>query len=133
MIDIGQRETISIDIRIPVTVEKEDVVQTLIRVAENYSLHYKEVDWLKSIYIPKDHFIVKNLMKVYQEETGDIASKPISAGGATCARAIGNAVAFGAVFPNPPKVEHQPNEYIDLTDLFSAMKLYAKAIYQLTR
>ncbi|KGP72647.1 M20 family metallopeptidase [Pontibacillus yanchengensis] len=133
MIDIGQRETISIDIRIPVTVDKEEVVQSLINVADNYSLHYKEVDWLKSIYIPKDHFIVKNLMEVYQEETGDTVSEPISAGGATYARAIENAVAFGAVFPNRPKVEHRPNEYIDLTDLFSAMKIYAKAIYQLTR
>ncbi|WP_243292767.1 M20 family metallopeptidase [Bacillus sp. FJAT-47783] len=132
-IELSEKEIVSIDIRIPVTKSKNDIVKKLTKVAAQYGLEYQEFDWLKSIYIPTDHFLVKTLMEVYQEETGDTESTPISAGGATYARAVKNSVAFGAVFPGKPKVEHQPNEYVDLADLFKAMKIYSKAIYQLTR
>ncbi|WP_066314465.1 M20 family metallopeptidase [Bacillus sp. FJAT-29814] len=126
-------ERLSIDIRIPVTADKEDIVTKLSAVAAGYGLEYKEFDYLKSIYIPKDHFLIKTLMGVYQEVTGDMESQPISSGGATYARAMDNFVAFGAVFPNQTKTEHQPDEHIELEEMFKAMLIYAKAIYQLTR
>lgn len=126
-------EQLSIDIRIPVTVDKQEIIQKLTQTAEKYGLTVKEFDWLKSIYVPRDHFLVRTLMDVYQEVTGDTESKPISSGGATYARAIDNCVAFGPVFPNRPKTEHQPNEYVLLEDLLKAMEIYAKAIYRLTR
>ncbi|WP_335872444.1 M20 family metallopeptidase [Bacillus sp. 2205SS5-2] len=132
-LELNEKEKLSIDIRIPVTTDKSTIVDKLQKVAQSYGLEYQEFDWLPSIYVPLDHVLVKTLMKIYQEETGDVTSKPISAGGATYARAVENSVAFGAMFPGRPKVEHQPNEYIDLADLFLAMKIYSKAIYQLTR
>ncbi|WP_202707501.1 M20 family metallopeptidase [Sporosalibacterium faouarense] len=132
-INIGEKEQISIDIRIPVTADKEEVVAKLSKKAKLYGLEYKEYDWLKSIYIPKDHFLIKTLLDVYQDVTGDTESEPISSGGATYARAIDNCVAFGAVLPGREKVEHKPNEYINLEDLAVAMEIYAKAIYKITR
>jgi predicted dipeptidase len=131
-IKLDDTETLSLDIRIPVTVDKNEIVDKLTKAAERYGLTYKEYDWLKSIYIPKDHFLIKTLMDVYQEVTKDMDSKPISSGGATYARALDNCVAFGAVLPNRVKVEHQPNEYILLDDLSVALEIYAKAIYRLT-
>jgi succinyl-diaminopimelate desuccinylase len=126
-------EKLSIDIRIPVTADKEEIVAKLSATAQEYGLEYSEFDFLKSIYVPKDHFLIKTLMGVYQEVTGDLVSEPISSGGATYARAMENFVAFGAVFPNQTKTEHQPDEHIELEEMFKAMLIYAKAIYQLTR
>jgi predicted dipeptidase len=126
-------ERLSIDIRIPVTVDKQLIVDKISLAAKEYGLEYKEFDYLKSIYVPKDHFLIKTLMNVYQEVTGDLISEPISSGGATYARAMNNFVAFGATFPHQAKTEHQPNEHIDLEDMFNAMLIYAKAVYQLTR
>ncbi|MCM3765798.1 M20 family metallopeptidase [Neobacillus niacini] len=126
-------ERLSIDIRIPVTADKEEIVAKLSAAAAGYGLEYKEFDYLKSIYIPKDDFLIKTLIGVYQEVTGDMESQPISSGGATYARAMDNFVAFGAVFPNQTKTEHQPDEHIELEEMFKAMLIYAKAIYQLTR
>ncbi|MDR7237829.1 M20 family metallopeptidase [Neobacillus drentensis] len=126
-------ERLSIDIRIPVTADKQTIVDTLSQLAKEYGLAYKEFDYLRSIYIPKDHFLIKTLMNVYQEVTNDLVSEPISSGGATYARAMENFVAFGAVFPHQTKTEHQPNEHIDLAEMFKAMQIYARAIYDLTR
>lgn len=126
-------ERLSIDIRIPVTANKDEIVNSLAKVAEEYGLEYKEFDYLKSIYLPKDHFLIETLMNVYQEVTDDTVSEPISSGGATYARAMENCVAFGAIFPNQTKTEHQPNEHIELEKIFTAMVIYAKAIYRLTR
>ncbi len=132
-IDIKDIEQISIDVRVPVTVSKEEVVNKIKDVASRYGLEYRELDWLGSIYIPKDHELVKTLMDVYQEVTNDMDSEAMSSGGATYARAIDNCVAFGSVFPNRTKTEHQPNEFIIMEDLYKAMEIYSKAIYRLTK
>lgn len=126
-------ERLSIDIRIPVTADKQEIVKQLSKAAKTYGLAYNEFDYLKSIYLPKDSFLVNTLMNVYQEVTKDLVSEPISSGGATYARAMENFVAFGAIFPYQTKTEHQPNEHIELEEIFKAMLIYAKAIYELTR
>jgi predicted dipeptidase len=133
MINLADVEQLSIDCRLPVTVDKEDVVAKLRAAAARYGLTYKEFDWLAPIYLPQDHFMIETLMRVYREVSGDSASQPIASGGATYARAIGNCVAFGAVFPEERMTEHRPNECAVLDNLYKAMKIYASAVYELTR
>ncbi|MGL4561588.1 MAG: Sapep family Mn(2+)-dependent dipeptidase [Brevinema sp.] len=120
-------EILYIDIRIPVTCSKELIEEKLSVAALKYGFEYKQYDYLKSIYMPLDSYLVKTLMSAYQEITSDMESQPIASGGATYARAIDNCVAFGAVLPNSPKTEHQPNECISLDDMLIAMKIYAHA------
>jgi predicted dipeptidase len=132
-IDIGHKEQLSIDIRSPVTVPKEEIVQKLITVAHKYGLAYREYDWIAPKYLPLDHSLIETLMKVYREVTGDTESKPESSGGATFARSIENCVAFGPILPGRPSVAHQPNEHVVLKDLYVAVEVYAYAIYELTR
>ena len=133
MIELGDVEQLSIDCRIPVTVAKEDVVAKPIKVATGYGVEYREFDWLAPIYLPKDHFMIETLMRVYREVSGDAVSQPIASGGVTYARAIDNCVAFGELFPDELLTEHQPNERSDLNNLYKAMALYAHAIHELTR
>ncbi len=121
---------ISIDSRIPVTYKKEDLTTNLIKIAKEYNLDYEEYDYLASIYVPADNFLVKTLQKVFEEET-NLDGTPLSSGGATYARALDNCVAFGSVFPGKPKVEHQANEYIDIDDLMKATEIYALSVYEL--
>lgn len=127
-----EEEIISVDIRIPVTSNKDEVVEKLSQSAKEYGLEYSEYDYLESIYIPKDNFLIKTLRKVFEEET-ELDSEPLTSGGATYARAMENCVAFGAVFPGQEKVEHQANEYIEIDRLLVTTKIYARAIYELTR
>jgi succinyl-diaminopimelate desuccinylase len=132
-IDLGGVEQLSIDSRLPVTMPKEEMVAKLSAAAAKYGLEYKEFDWLAPLYLPKDHFIVTTLMKVYQEYSGDTVTQPQSSGGATYARAIDNCVAFGALTVDEKLTEHQPNERVVLMNLHQAMEIYAHAVFALTR
>jgi predicted dipeptidase len=70
-IRLDANEQICIDCRIPVTVSKDEVVSKVSQAAARYGLEYKEFDWLAPIYLPKDHFMIETLMRVYREQTGD--------------------------------------------------------------
>ncbi len=125
------KEELNIDIRIPVTFEKEKIVEMLKAVAAKYDLQYEEYDWLRSIYVPTDSTLIVKLMEAYREVTNDTTSQPMTSGGATYARAMDNCVAFGSVLANSPKTEHQANEYVIEEDLKVAMEIYIKAFEKL--
>ncbi|WP_053955831.1 M20 family metallopeptidase [Inediibacterium massiliense] len=128
-----EKEILNIDIRIPVTVEKEFVVNKLNEVVQKYGFEIKEHDYLRSIYTPLDSKLVKTLMEAYTEVTKDSESLPISSGGATYARAMDNCVAFGAAFPYTEETEHQPNEYMKLEEMKKAIEIYACALLKLLK
>lgn len=123
----SEEEILGIDIRIPVTVKTEDIVEKLTEVVKKYGFTYEKYDYLRPLYTPLDSPLIKTLMSAYAEATGDTESQPVAIGGATYARAIDNCVAFGFILPGKPKTEHQPNEYIYLEDAKIAMKIYENA------
>ena len=126
------KQELSFDIRIPVTKDKETIIKEIKKTANKYNLKYEEYDYLDSLYVPKDHYLIKTLSKVYKKET-NLDPTPLTSGGATYARAIDDCVAFGPVFPGQEKVEHQANEYIKTDSLIKCSNIYAQAIYKLTR
>ncbi|WP_099190837.1 M20 family metallopeptidase [Tepidibacter mesophilus] len=128
-----EKEVLNIDIRIPVTVEKDFVVRRLNEVAQKYGFVIEENDYLRSIYTPLDSQLVKTLMESYVEVTGDTKSQPISSGGATYARAMDNCVAFGPAFPYTKETEHQPNEYVELDEIKTAIEVYSSALVKLLK
>lgn len=125
-------QMLGLDIRIPVTVDKEKVVQALKEKVKDYDFTYEEYDYLKAIYIPEDHFMVQKLKSVFEAETG-LNGSPLSSGGATYARAIENCLAFGALFPGDEKVEHKANEYIQIEKLYQCVDIYSKTIEALLK
>ncbi len=72
-------------------------------------------------------------MEIYRENTGDTVSGPMVIGGGTYARALSCGVAFGPRFPGKPEYAHQKNECIDIEDLMLSSRIYADAIYELTK
>lgn len=125
-----EKSEISLDIRIPVSFEKEEFVENLSKFLDKYKLTSSERDFLGAIHVPLDHVLVKTLGDVFNEVTG-LDSTPLTSGGATYARAMPNCVAFGAVLPGKPKTEHQANEYIDIEDFMTATTIYLNAIAKL--
>lgn len=120
-----------LDIRIPVTYDKDDIVKTLKEKSSEYGLAYQEYDYLPPLHVAEDSELVQSLLSIYREKTGDQLNKPITSGGATYARAMPNMVAFGAHFPGSESLAHQENEGIKLDDFYRAMDIYAETIYRL--
>ncbi|WP_414839538.1 M20 family metallopeptidase [Carnobacterium sp. TMP28] len=130
-IAINKKESIiGLDLRIPVTADKNAIVEQLTTCAAEYQLSYEEYDYLASLYVPKDSLLVTTLLDVYRDKTGD-NSDALTSGGATFARTMKNCVAFGAVFPDSDVTFHMPNEKMTLRDIHHAMDIYAEAIYRL--
>lgn len=125
-----KESTIGLDLRIPVTADKEEIVKKLTASAAEYQLNYEEYDYLASLYVPKDSLLITTLLDIYREKTGD-KSDPLTTGGATFARTMKNCVAFGAVFPDSEVTFHMPNEKMTLRDIYNAMDIYAEAVYRL--
>ncbi len=72
--------------------------------------------------------LVTNLLRVYQEETGDYETPIMTIGGGTYAKESQNTLAFGSAFPKSEDHIHEANEIITLHDFFLSMPIYAHAI-----
>ena len=84
----------------------------------------------KTHYTDPESEIVKTLLRVYREETGD-NSRPMAIGGGTYAKVIRNGVAFGPGLPGAPELAHQADERITQDDLWFMVRIYARALFAL--
>lgn len=123
---------VSINIRYPITCKESQVFDGMKKELEGTGIEIIKGQHMEPIYLPKDHELIKTLMKVYREVTGD-DREPITIGGGTYARAMENAVAFGPLFPGQPELAHQKDEFIGIDDLMKITKIYAKALYELAK
>lgn len=121
--------SITFDIRHPVTLECQDTMDKLVDalpmfVLDKIGMHY-------GVHRPKDGFLVKTLISVYNEITGENA-EPIAIGGGTYARTLPNAVAFGPEFPDGNfGGAHTVDEYGDIDELLEGARIYAHSLYEL--
>ena len=126
----GRNYKIVINIRYPNDLKAIDIAKKL----DEKILHkgYLASD-SKPLYIdPKSKFI-QTLLKVYQEESGDKESEPLTIGGGTYARETDNVVAFGMNFNsnNGTGNIHDVNEALNLKDLEDGLTIYTRALEEL--
>lgn len=121
------------NIRIPISFTPNEVITRVEKKLQGLPVAIVPGKATNSYYIPEADLLVQKLLKVYQEQTGDYSVKPMTIGGATYARALTKAVPFGPLFPGQAQVAHEKNEFISIDDLVKNTKIYAHAIYQLTR
>lgn len=121
-----------LDIRYPLCMDKDTIENQLQAVLSPYHVEVKTIFDEPPHHVPKDHPLVKTLLKVYADITG-LPASPIAIGGGTYARCMQNTVAFGALFPGSPDVMHQKDEFIDIEDLMLATRIYAEAVRALTQ
>lgn len=122
-----QGAVLGIDLRLPVTCEKETILTLMREKAAACHMTVEEFDWLRPIHVPLDSPLVSKLLQAYREVTGDAKTEPYISAGATFARAFDNCVAFGANMPHSPTSEHQPNERISIIKLMQATEVYRRA------
>lgn len=122
--------TFTLDIRYPISMDYKNCVDKFETHARINHLDMEITSLTKPHYIPKDSPLIKTLMEVYREKTGDL-SEPIAIGGGTYAKAFENMVAFGVEFPGKPLLIHQPDECIEIADIIKSTQISAEAIVRL--
>lgn len=120
---INEKIICGIDIRYPIDVKKEDVLEKL----KTLNAEIKIVNYHKPLYVKEDCELVKNLLAAYKKVTG-LNGKCIAIGGATYARTLKNGVAFGPIFPGDVSTIHQADEYISIENLLKISQIYYEAL-----
>lgn len=121
---------LSVDIRYPVNCKEEEIISRIKQQAEPYGVKVSVCESMAPVYLDKNTPVIRALMEVYHEETGD-DTPAMTMGGGTYARAMEGIVAFGPLFPGRECTEHQKDEYILLEDLEKAKEIYKKALWRL--
>ncbi len=115
---------ISLDFRHPASVTTREITETLERLSGGKTV---VSGTHRPLLVPKDHPLVVKLSEAYRSVTGDDA-EPASIGGATFARALPVAVAFGPVFPGDEDNIHRTNERVSIKSFDKTMRIYKAAI-----
>lgn len=123
--------TLECNIRYPASLEKESTIAAIKGAWEKAGFDFVERAYLPPVYTKPDSAFVQKLMGVYQNITGDKESEAMAIGGATYARGIPNAVAFGPLFPYEEELAHEANECLDLASLDKMTEIYICALEEL--
>lgn len=121
---------ITFNIRYPVSWNIGDVLTHIQEYTSRTKLTFEEKEHHPPLHVPQDDPLVRTLLSVYREDTGD-DRPPISIGGGTYARVMRKGVAFGPEFPGGKGGAHEHDESWGVEELIRASKIYAKALLRL--
>lgn len=116
------------NLRYPASMDVDEVRAAMDVTLEKAGFAYSLKAYLPPVYTEPDSDFVGVLMDAYQRVTGDTENKAFAIGGATYARAIPNAVAFGPLFPYEEELAHEANEYLDIDSLEKMTVIYTAAL-----
>ena len=111
------------------TVTAEQMLKNIKEASKPFEI--EELGTSPLLFYPKDHKLIQTLLRVYQEETGDLETPIIASGGGTYAKEADNVVAFGMEYPGYDCVMHGVNERTEVKYLYQSMGIYAHAIVEL--
>ena len=122
---------VRVNIRYPVTLKGEvifsGIEQALVGTVVELDRGKDSPGW----YYPQDMPLIKTLLGVYQDMTGDTESPLRVIGGGTYGRVLPNAIPFGSALPGRNGNAHKPDENLNLDDMIFATKIYAEALRRL--
>lgn len=123
--------TCTVDIRYPVTMNGENILNQVKKAASNENLHVKVLKHSLPLYVAEDSELIALLSDSYEaimNEKPDI----YSTGGGTYARVLqGKGVAFGPVFKDEVSNIHNANECINVEKFFEHAQICLEAMYRM--
>ncbi len=82
------------------------------------------------VFFNKDCPMVRVMQESYEKVTG-LDGRPVTTTGGTYAKLMPNIVPFGPSFPGQKGISHQPNEWMNISDIMANAKIYALTLYRL--
>ena len=119
-----------LDIRFPLCRSLKDVTEALKKSCQEKSVSFDGFEGTEPHHVSESSPLVKSLLKVYEEVTGE-KGECIAIGGGTYVHETEGGVAFGAEFPGENNNMHSPNEFIKLDSLKKNCLLIACAIAEI--
>lgn len=127
--DGGQAE-LTVDIRYPVTADREALLNGLRSAAAPYGITLHVLASQAPLYLDPESPMLQSLTRLFREVTG-LAGEPIAIGGGTYARTMPGIAAFGPNVEGEPEMAHKADEYITVDRLETCARIYARAFVEL--
>ena len=126
----GDEITGTIDIRFPVTMHSEQIIEPMKANCKGATLEvYRGAE---PLFFAPDSPLISKLLEAYQEVTGDTVNQPITMGGGTYAKGIKNTIAFGGMFPDGEDQHmHDNDEFAKIDELLLQTEIYVHALLKL--
>lgn len=130
---IDNKLCISINLRVPVTIKLDDILSKYTNLKSSFiNLEVENLSTQDPLFVEKDNYLVKTLVDIFNRKA-NLNAIPISIGGGTYARAFPNFISYGATMPGDKDMCHQVDEFIEIDKLILSSKIYAEAIYELSK
>ena len=127
----GKALKLTLNIRIPVCCDKEKIIPAMLaKMPEGTKI--TETMFSPNLFIDKDAPLVKTLLKVYADVTGN-ETYCIKTGGGTYAKELPRAVAFGPTFPNTVTNLHNADENLPVPEFEALLPIYRAAMLALDK
>lgn len=121
----------SIDIRVPVTFKKNDILKFTDGNLEDENGRIEITEIGEALFYPRESPLVNALYKAYVDVTGDTENEPMVIGGGTYAKSLKNIIAFGPEKLGVDYRIHGADEYILVSEMEEAVEIYMEAIKNL--
>ena len=135
-------EELTIDIRYPVTANKDDIIAHFSSETAEYGLSISELTHMAPLYKEKDTPEIKALTEVWKNNIAGFDGfkeeyriewiTPIATGGGTYARHLPNTIAFGIMCPWQEDQCHRADEHMSVNDFTANKKVLTEAITSLS-
>lgn len=124
---------LKINLRVPVKTSLDSIIQKYKNLDSEFdSLEVNEIGRQEPLFVDKNSYLVKTLVNIFNKKT-NMNESPIAIGGGTYARAFNNFVSYGMTMPGDKDMCHQVDEFIDIDKFILTTKIYAEAIYELSK
>lgn len=120
------------DMRFLLSRHADDYLPLIRQAAEQNGLELGDYGVHEPLWLGEDHPLIGVLLDSYREVSGDLR-EPLVIGGGTYAKMFPNFLAFGPEDPDRPTLAHQADEYITRGQLLDAARIYARALYALSK
>lgn len=128
----GEDSMIAVNVRYPKGTDADQIAEQMRETLPEYTDIVTEEGVKEPHYVPVTDELVRTLLDVYKDHTGE-EGQGKTIGGGTYGRLFEKGVAYGALFPGREDVMHQANEYMYVDDIFKSAAIYADAIYRLIK
>lgn len=126
----GETLSCNFDARCPVCAEEMSVKTPSDEVFEKAGFTVKSGELRPAHVVDEDSPLVKEVLKVYEDATGE-KGKCLAIGGGTYVHDIEGGIAFGIEFPCRDYHMHGADEFADIDEMLLTAKMYAQVIIDL--
>ena len=128
---VADAPAVEFAISYPASLTADEIRAKLSDVAAEQGLAFEVTGNYDPVRFEKDCRLVRTLVYTYEHVTGSDGS-PVTTTGGTYAKLMPNIVPFGPSFPGQKGIGHQPNEWMDVSDIITNAKIYALSLYLLS-